>query len=158
VNTSLRLAAAATLAAILSLSPITSKTAEAQTTVSAQSGAVIVGNDRGGFIRQRLRDLRSIRASGRAVEIRGNICYSTCTMYLGLPNTCVSRGTTFGFHGPSIMGVPMQSQDFETVSRIISSYYPEPLRNWYMTEARYRLNGVHRVSASEIIAMGIREC
>ncbi|WP_368188460.1 hypothetical protein [Aestuariibius sp. HNIBRBA575] len=125
---------------------------------SYPANALVVGNDRGGFIRQRMRELRNIRASGQPVEIRGQVCYSTCTMYLGLPDTCVSRATTFGFHGPSIYGTPMNAADFERVSRIISNYYPAPLRDWYMSEGRYRINGVHRISASQIINMGVREC
>jgi hypothetical protein len=67
----------------------------------------VVRNDRGGVVRDRLRELNQLRASGRPVEIRGNVCFSTCTMLLGLPQTCVDPDTVFGFHGPSRRGPPM---------------------------------------------------
>lgn len=121
-------------------------------------GAYVVGNDRGGFLRDRLIELRNLRASGRRVEIRGRICYSTCTMLLGLPQTCISPDTTFGFHGPSKSGNRLSPERFEYFSRVISQYYPAPLRSWYMTTGRNRIKGMHRIRGSEIIRMGIRAC
>jgi hypothetical protein len=123
-----------------------------------KAGAYVVGNDRGGFIRNRLIELRNLRASGRHVEIRGNICYSTCTMLLGLPQTCISPDTTFGFHGPSNMGMPLNPKQFEYYSQVIAQYYPAPLQSWYMSTGRKRIYGLHRIRGSEIIRMGIRAC
>ena len=48
---------------------------------------LVVLNDRGGLLKTRLRQIKSLRAQGRPIEIRGGICYSTCTMLMGLPNT-----------------------------------------------------------------------
>lgn len=131
---------------------------------SAQAGnapasrAYIVGNDRGGFIRDRLIELRDLRASGRNVEIRGKICYSTCTMLLGLPKTCISPDTTFGFHGPTKSGKRLAPDRFEYFSRVISQYYPAPLQSWYMSTGRTRLRGMYRIKGAEIVRMGIRAC
>lgn len=119
---------------------------------------LIIRNDRGGFVRSRLISLRELRANGRNVEIRGNVCFSACTLYLGLPQTCISKDTMFGFHGPSMMGIPINSTDFENVTRIISSQYPQPLQDWYMREGRNRINGMFRVRGAELVKMGIREC
>jgi len=124
----------------------------------SMSETFVVGNDRGGFIRDRLIELRNLRASGRRVEIRGNICYSTCTMLLGLPKTCISPDTTFGFHGPTKSGKRLAPDRFEYFSRVISQYYPAPLQSWYMSTGRNRLRGMHRIKGSEIIRMGIQEC
>jgi hypothetical protein len=122
------------------------------------SSAFVVGNDRGGFIRDRLRELSNLRKSGRRVEIRGNICYSTCTMLLGLPQTCISPETTFGFHGPSKMGKRLDAKDFDYFSKVIAQYYPAPLQSWYMTTGRNRINGMHRIRGAEIIRMGVQAC
>jgi len=130
----------------------------AQAGGASTGDAIIVGNDRGGFIRDRLIELRNLRASGRRVEIRGNICYSTCTMLLGLPKTCISPDTTFGFHGPTKSGKRLAPDRFEYFSRVISQYYPAPLQSWYMSTGRNRLRGMHRIKGAEIIRMGIREC
>lgn len=125
---------------------------------ASTGNAYVVGNDRGGFIRDRLIELRNLRASGRRVEIRGNICYSTCTMLLGLPQTCISPDTTFGFHGPSKLGRRLPPDRFEYFSRVISQYYPAPLQSWYMTTGRNRITGMHRIKGAEIIRLGARAC
>ncbi|WP_281982821.1 hypothetical protein [Thalassorhabdomicrobium marinisediminis] len=118
----------------------------------------VVGNDRGGLLYDRLVALRDLRASNTGVQIRGRVCYSTCTMYLGLPDVCVSPQTTFGFHGPSSYGRRLASADFEMTSRMIAAHYPAPLRNWYLSEGRYRLSGLYYLDGQQIINMGIRAC
>ena len=125
---------------------------------AAGQSAYVVQNDRGGFIRDRLIQLRNLRASGRRVEIRGRICYSTCTMLLGLPNTCISPDTQFGFHGPSKNGRRLAPDRFEYYSRVIAQYYPSQLNDWYMKTGRKRINGVHRIKGQDIIQMGIEAC
>lgn len=118
----------------------------------------VVHNDRGGSVKDRLREMRDLRASGQPVEIRGTVCFSTCTMLLGLPQTCISPKTVFGFHGPSRDGRRLKAQEFEYYSQVISQYYPDELKDWYMKNGRKRFFGVHRIKGSEIIRMGIRGC
>ena len=118
----------------------------------------IVKDDHGGFVRDRLEEIKRLRASGQPVEIRGAVCYSTCTMLLGLPQTCVSPKTVFGFHGPSKRGKALPPQEFERYSRLIASNYPARLKDWYIKTGRYRIEGVHRIRGSEIIRMGVRAC
>jgi hypothetical protein len=118
----------------------------------------IVKDDRGGSVKDRLREMRDLRASGRPVEIRGAVCFSTCTMLLGLPQTCISPKTVFGFHGPSRDGRRLKVEEFEYYSQVISQYYPDELKVWYMKKGRKRFFGVHRIKGSEIIEMGIRAC
>ncbi|WP_425045985.1 hypothetical protein [Primorskyibacter sp. S87] len=127
---------------------------------SAQSSypPYVVGNDRGGYIKDRLYELRNLRASGQPVEIRGKVCYSTCTMLLGLPNTCISPNTEFGFHGPKLNGKPLPPDRFEYFSQVIAQYYPQPLRDWYMKTGRNRLHRAYKIKGKRIIAMGIRAC
>lgn len=125
---------------------------------AADQSAYVVQNDRGGFIRDRLVELRNLRTSGRRVEIRGQICYSTCTMLLGLPNTCISPDTQFGFHGPSKNGRRLSPDRFEYYTRVIAQYYPKQLNDWYMKTGRKRINGVHRIKGQDIIQMGSKAC
>ncbi|MEP4037921.1 hypothetical protein [Pseudophaeobacter sp.] len=118
----------------------------------------VVGNDRGGFVRDRLIELRNLRSSGRQVEIRGRVCYSTCTMLLGLPNACVSPNTTFGFHGPSQSGRRLSPEKFDFYSRVIAANYPQELNDWYMQTGRKRINSIYKIKGSQIIKMGVRAC
>lgn len=127
-------------------------------TAAAGQSAYVVQNDRGGFIRDRLVELRNLRSSGRRVEIRGQICYSTCTMLLGLPNTCISPNTQFGFHGPSRNGRRLDADRFDYYSRVIAQYYPGQLNDWYMKTGRTRIDGVHHIKGSDIIQMGVKAC
>lgn len=134
------------------------QTSQAQTEVSFQSAPLIVGNDRGGLLRDRLRQIEQLRRENRPVQIRGNICFSTCTMFIGLSNACVSPTTTFGFHGPSSYGRALSPASFDQASSIIANHYPPALRAWYMETGRYRVNNVYRISGQNLINMGVRSC
>ncbi len=136
---------------VLESTPVTAQ-------MSLADGSVVIGNDRGGYVRDRLIELRNLRASGQTVRITGEICYSTCTMLIGLPQACISPNTTFGFHGPSLNGRPMEKAAFDHTSRVIAHYYPEPLKAWYLAEARNTLHGVHRIAGADLIRMGVKAC
>lgn len=142
-----------TLWAALCLVALVPVAAQAQ-----QGNRVIVGNDRGGLIGVRAAEIRQIRALGQSVEIRGNICYSTCTMYLAAENLCVDPRTTFGFHGPSRYGAPLPPDQFEMWSEVIARHYNAPLRDWFMRDARYARNDILRISGSQIIRLGYASC
>ncbi|WP_254429848.1 hypothetical protein [Ruegeria atlantica] len=120
--------------------------------------SMVVKSDRGGYLHDRLIELENLQRNGIRVEIRGRVCYSTCTMFLGLPGTCVDPNTTFGFHGPSRSGRRLAPADFEYFSQVMADYYPEPLRKWFMDKGRNRINGVHKIKGSEIIRLGIPAC
>lgn len=142
--------------AMLAASVAAPQVALAQTNIS--SSPLVVGNDRGGDLRERIYEIRALRQTGQQVRIQGSICYSTCTMYLGLPQTCVSPDTTFGFHGPSSYGIPLGPEMFDHASKLIRDHYPKPLQQWYMDRARHQIWGVHRVSGREMIRLGVAPC
>lgn len=121
---------------------------------------LIIGNDAGGRIDHRQQIIQRIKQAGDRVEIRGGYCNSACTMFLGLPNMCISASTVFGFHGPSSQfpGFPLQPKTFERWSRVMADHYPQPLRSWFLTDARYELEGIKRVRGRDIIQMGVAEC
>ena len=133
--------------------------APAQDSSSTSSSAVmIIGNDQGGLVSRRAEEISRILSQGTQVEIRGQVCYSACTMYLGLPGTCVMPQTSFGFHGPSHYGRRLSDRDFEYWSQVIAAHYPDPLRNWYLSEGRTRISDYFRISGSELIRLGVQQC
>lgn len=119
---------------------------------------LIIQNDRGGLLTDRIHQLRKLVTSQAPVEIRGEVCHSTCTMLLGLPDVCVSPDTRFGFHGPSKSGAPLKPEVFERASRVIASFYPNDLRDWYMSSARYRIAEHEEKTGAELIEFGIPRC
>lgn len=124
----------------------------------AKSVAVI-RNDPGGNLENRLAMLGQYRASGTRVEIRGR-CDSACTMFLGLPNTCVARSSRFGFHGPQSQyyGISLPPDEFEYWSMVMADHYPSSIRSWFLNEARQTTMGVITISGSQAIRMGARAC
>ena len=132
--------------------------AEAAQRPEGGARTLVIRNDPGGVIPARIADIATIRASGRKVELRGRYCLSACTLYLGLPNACVSPQTRFGFHGPSLYGRPLKQKEFERWSRLMASHYPEPLRDWFMKTARFRLTGYANLQGDDLIRMGVERC
>ena len=124
----------------------------------AQGAAFIVRNDRGGIVGVRADEIRRLKASGQRVEIQGNICLSSCTMYLGAGDVCINPDTRFGFHGPSYYGKPLAPEYFEYWSEVIADHYPKPVRDWFMQKARHRLNGYYTVKGAELIRLGLPSC
>ena len=124
----------------------------------AQSPAFIVGNDRGGIIGVRANEVRWLNNTGRRVEIRGSICLSSCTMYLGAENVCVNPEASFGFHGPSYYGQQLAPEHFEYWSKILASHYPPAIRKWFMTTARHKRTGYYTVQGIELIQHGVPAC
>lgn len=125
--------------------------------VAQTTNAMIVTSDRGGLLGQRSDAIQLLRASGQRVELRG-LCLSACTMYLSLPNVCVAPTAVFGFHGPSRNQKRLPQREFEHWSEVMADNYREPLRSWYMSEARYTITGYHKISGADLIAMGYPSC
>ncbi len=126
---------------------------------AARSGNVlIVHNDRGGVLTDRAHKIESLAARGTAIELRGPLCISACTMYLGAPNVCVSPTATFGFHGPSFSGQAMPTAEFERWSQFMAKFYNEPLRVWFLRTGRYRQIGYYSIKGSELIRLGYQSC
>lgn len=127
---------------------------------AATGHSVIIQDDRGGAVIERVRIIENYRQTGTRVEIRGDYCLSACTLYLGLPDTCVAPETVFGFHGPSspVYGVSLAPQTFDRWSRVMAEHYPKPIRAWFLREGRHRTVGFYNYSGSDLIRMGIKRC
>lgn len=115
----------------------------------------VVQDDWGGSVVQRLQILNQLRQEGRVVEIMGR-CYSACTMYLGLPTTCVHQQAEFGFHAPQRKGVPLPDSP---AAKLLAAHYPGSLRAWYQAEGQYlEASELAIISGSDLIAIGLPEC
>lgn len=126
--------------------------------VTAQT-ALIVRVDLGGSLEERLSLITALRSDGRRVEIRGQ-CASACTLFLGLPNACVTRASQLGFHGPQSQyyGISLPPDQFEYWSRVMASNYPAPIARWFMAEARKTTMGLITISGAQAIQMGAHPC
>ncbi|MGJ8584381.1 MAG: hypothetical protein ACSHXD_09840 [Marinosulfonomonas sp.] len=126
----------------------------------AAPGKLIVKDDPGGSIRQRVELISSLSRSKTFVEIRGRYCFSACTLYLALGRTCVLDTTIFGFHGPAsrIYGFSLPPKDFEYWSNVMANHYPEPLRSWFLKTGRFRTVGFYEITGAQLIEYGIPQC
>lgn len=131
----------------------------ATTDLQARTKVQIIRADLGGDLAQRLVEVERLRALGTWVRIEGT-CVSACTLYLGLPNTCVSHTARLGFHGPRtrIPGLPLPQPIFDQLSRQMASYYPPKIRDWFMAKARLVTQSTYQISGAEAVAMGARRC
>lgn len=125
----------------------------------AAFGTVTIRSDLGGSIPARVAEVASLRASGEPVRITG-ACASACTMYLGLPNACVTKRARLAFHGPQTQfyGVSLPPADFEKWSQVIADHYPPRIRAAYLRDWRYTTVGAIYVTGTEAIRMGVHEC
>ncbi|CUH66488.1 hypothetical protein TL5118_01781 [Thalassovita autumnalis] len=129
------------------------------TPVSAAPTVLHIHNDPGGSLPARLQDLQRLRQSGQRVEIRRGYCNSACTLYLGLPDTCISVHARFGFHGPQLAtrGLKMLPTDFERWSQTMADHYPPALRRWFLSTARHSTTLI-TLSGEQLINMGVTRC
>ena len=125
----------------------------------AASGVQVVEYDMGGDVNQRIREVARLRAEGTEVRIEGT-CVSACTLYLGLPNSCVMANATLGFHGPrtNIPGIPLPRADFERISSTMATYYPGQIRTWFMSTGRMITESYYTISGAQAVAMGAHRC
>jgi len=112
--------------------------------------------DMGGSIKARLEEMQGM--SG--VVIDGE-CFSACTLYLGLPETCVTSRAKLGLHSPKtkLSGyiMPLPKDEWESLTQLMSTYYPEKISEWYMAEARHSTDIV-TITGEQAVAMGAKAC
>ena len=90
--------------------------------------------------------------SGEPFRIVG-YCASSCTLFLGIRNVCVSRHATLAFHSAhasSNIGVP---------SDHMLATYNQPLRDFVLANHYMATAILHQIPGSDIIdQFGYREC
>jgi hypothetical protein len=121
---------------------------------------ILITHDLGGPVEERMRRIERMRARGEAVAIPYGRCISACTLYLGLPDTCVGPSAEFGFHGPSAgtAGLGLPPDEFYRISGAMAQFYPAPVREWFLTTARYTKLTYLRVSGAQLIELGVKQC
>lgn len=121
--------------------------------------ALVVTHDLGGSVRDRIAQVDMLTARKAEVRILGT-CLSACTLLLGVPDACVSPSARLGFHGPSTRtaGLPLPRADYDRISMQMAALYPQPLRGWFLTEARYITGTYVEITGRDAIAMGARRC
>lgn len=126
---------------------------------AATAQTMDVHDDRGGSVKARFAQMRDLSARGTPVRIVGT-CLSACTLFLGLPRACVVPTAQLGFHGPGtrLKGIPLPREEYERVSMQMAAQYPEPMRQWFLAEARKYTDRYVLISGRQAIAMGAREC
>jgi hypothetical protein len=130
---------------------------EASTLMSGN--VMIVKDDRGGSVMRRDDEVKDLQARGVLVRIEGRVCLSSCTMYLGVKNVCVSPKTIFGFHGPSHNSKAINQASFDYFSKVMAKDYPPTISNWFMEKARYKIGAdYYQISGEELIRQGIAPC
>ena len=118
----------------------------------------VVRDEFGGSVKKRMRQIRELNAANRPIEIRGNVCMSSCTMFLGARQVCVDPKTTFVFHGPFRYFSRLSPREFEFWSVTIASYYPKPIHDWYLREGRHKVLRVFEMTGQEVMRHGIPAC
>ena len=133
--------------------PLRPASAAVPTAVKAQAaaagaGPIVILNDRGGNVLQAISRRQQLQRSGRRVEVRG-YCRSACTIYISLPNACLGRGATIGFHAPRL---PNTTIIPPLVDEIVAPYYRNGIRRMWMSEWRHSLDMV-KISAQEFVRL-----
>lgn len=120
--------------------------------------ALIITLDMGGPLADRIDAVAEMRRGGVAVRIDGR-CDSACTLYLTLPQTCVTRRAMLGFHGPTTAtkGLPLLPRDHALWSRRMASHYPPRIRRWFMRTGRHTQK-LQYWTGAKLIRHGVPEC
>lgn len=109
---------------------------------------IVIMNNRGGNVMEAVQYRQKLAASGRRVEIAG-YCRSACTIYITLPNACLSPKATVGFHAPRIPGTTIIPP---IVDQIMASYYRNGILQKWNSEWKHSLK-MHKISARQYVRL-----
>lgn len=115
-------------------------------------GRILIEDDKGGVISEYEKERAKLASDPSGVVLCGKIG-SAATIFVSLPNACSCPDALFNFHG--------STKNFRYSpegTAILASYYPEPLRSWYLREASHLLFTDHAtLTARELDAMNVLE-
>lgn len=111
-----------------------------------ETGVVVIANDGGGNLAEYSARRDALKSAER-VEIRGK-CLSACTIFYSLPNACVGRGATFGFHSASVSLGPIGDDQ-------MGRHYRGEVRERFYAEWRHS-DEFAVVTARQLVAMDPR--
>jgi hypothetical protein len=122
--------------------------------VASAASAKTVFWDRGGLILAREAEINKIIARGDAVKIVG-LCLSSCTMYLSMPNVCVSRGAVLMFHGPYVPNKVLPADQYIFAVNWMAEFYPPPIADWFRMIGH---DGDFWTTGQVLIDLGVTDC
>ncbi len=134
---------------------ITVKRSDARVATAIREGSITIKKDTGGCIVAYTRTMDRLPQAA-IVRLTGD-CRSACTLFIGHPGACTVPTARFLFHGPSWNGRAMDRTDFERSSNEMASYYPEPIRSWFLTTVRHQigLDDYETISGRKLIELGV---
>lgn len=128
----------------IATSPRTSQTRPPQIAKPARQAPVVIENNRGGNVMAAIGRRNQLQQWGGPVEIRG-YCGSACTLFITLPNACLGKNATVGFHAPRLPGTQIIPPG---VDDIMARYYRAGIRQRWNSEWKYSLQ-IQKISADE---------
>lgn len=115
-------------------------------------GRILIENDRGGLIKEYEETRAKLASKPEGVALCGTIG-SAATIFISLPNACSCPDAQFNFHGAT-----ERFRYSQKWTDAIASYYPEPLKSWYLREASHLMFTDHAtLTARELDAMNVLE-
>lgn len=115
-----------------------------------EDGRVLIQDDSGGFITEYQETRTKLASDPSGVVLCGTI-ESAATIFVSLPNACSCSDALFNFHGAT-----KSFRYSPEGTATIASYYPEPLRSWYLREAAHLMFTDHAaLTARELDAMNV---
>lgn len=106
----------------------------------------VIHRDGGGQLISAEADRQMLLDWGGEVEIRG-YCYSACIIFTTLPNACLGRGLTLGFHGSNVNVGPIGNQQ-------MARYMRAGVKRRYLAEWQYIPHTeIHKITAQEYVAL-----
>ena len=118
----------------------------------SEGGRILIKDDSGGSIVDYEKTRIRLASNPSGVALCGTI-ESAATIFVSLPNACSCSDALFNFHGAT-----KSFYHSPEGTAIMASYYPEPLKSWYLREASHLIFSAHAtLTARELAAMGVLE-
>lgn len=110
----------------------------------------VIQNDPGGVVREYLIEVNMATLRGDVIRIEG-WCASACTLFLSVPNSCVTPQARLAFHAPA-GGTRSQNDE---VAHYIAAQLPGEVGRWYLRNAAHLTGGDHAtLSGVQLVQMG----
>jgi hypothetical protein len=100
--------------------------------LAAPADALVIYEDHGGSLSEYADRYAAIARRGEQIVVAGT-CNSACTLVLGLPHVCVTRGARFGFHRayePRDASGFAYGRDSPAGTAYLMAHYPPAVRAW----------------------------
>ena len=120
----------------------------AATPAAAGPEPIVIHDNRGGNVLQMIQRRTELEASGRPVRISGR-CNSACTMLITLPNACLVRDASVGFHAPRLPGTDIIPP---IVDQLMALHYRNGILERWNAEWRHSLK-IQKISAQEYVRL-----